>query len=124
MSTMSNQNSKIRSIVKETLKSLGVRSDILGYEYLKFILIDSINLKVSPHKNVTIITYPFIADHFDKTKYQVERSIRHSIENAKNENTDLFNMLFGSFSKVTNSLFLSTVYEYITEELMCDDTEE
>lgn len=101
-----------------TLKDLGVPCHIRGYQYIKhalFLILENRDYLFS----VTKFLYPTIAKLYQATPTQVERSIRHAIENTFNNiQPDIQEKYFGnsvSFTKgkPCNSLFLATIAEYI-----------
>ena len=113
----------IESSIIYLLHQLGVPSHIKGYRYLK----EGINIMYfNPEegRKITKKLYPDIANKFDTTNTNVERSIRHAIELGWNRgNYKLIEEIFGysidiERSKPTNSEFIITVADKLRLENM------
>ncbi len=107
-------NNDLEIKTSELLHTLGVPSQIKGYQYLR----EGILMLYKSTEFIGGITrnlYPEIARRHDTTASRVERAIRHAIEVAWNRGDyNTMNKLFGHSidfdrSKPTNSEFLVTV---------------
>lgn len=103
-----------KSSIYDILISLGIKSNLSGFKYLKYILENNIDCSSS----VTTHVYPTVAKEFNTTWSRVERGIRHSIERAVcNDVTyNLYLKIFGEFKgKPSNQQFLTGITEYLKE---------
>ena len=120
-----NSSSKVRLSVEmritELLHTLGVPSQIKGYQYLRegiLMLYES----ASYIGGITKEVYPEIANRFNTTPSRVERAIRHAIEVSWNRaDYNTMNKLFGHSidydrAKPTNSEFMVTLSDTIRLE--------
>lgn len=99
----------------EFLRALGVKPNIKGYQYIKF-LIEMCEVDLTYHtKPITKEIYPECAKKFRTTPSRVERAIRHAIEGSFREAPKKYSAIFGrAFGKEpTNSEFIGLISEYI-----------
>ena len=112
---------EIKKAIITTLNSMGVPTNLLGYEFLRTgleIVLDKPNLI----RQVTRVLYPSIALEHNTTPSRVERNIRHAIEFVYDQgNFEALRRITGTPSyykgKLTNSEFISNVAEYIRMEM-------
>ena len=105
-------------VVSYVLRKLGIRADLLGYDYLCSAIELSI-ADVSYLHNITKALYPEVAKIHNTTPTRVERAIRHSIEALLNSGRAAFTayeMIDMPADKVTNSQFIGTLVRLITRE--------
>lgn len=110
------------SYIGSLLKQLGVRPGILGYDYLK----TAIKLVLEDRSLIHSVTkqlYVEIAKVHNTTPSRTERAIRHAVEVAFDNYVDdeLRDAVFGNSTdarrgKPTNSHFIASVVEYLSEE--------
>ena len=114
-------NKEIQLRVTELLHTLGVPSQIKGYQYLRegiLMLYESTGLIGGITKEV----YPEIAIRYNTTASRVERAIRHAIEVSWNRaDYATMNKLFGHSidydrAKPTNSEFMVTLSDTLRLE--------
>jgi len=101
--------------IYKTLHDLGLPAHIKGYQYISFgleTLFDKPNMK-----RIHIgLLYEEIADEFDTTKSNVERSIRHAIDTSFHRgDIKIIDSLFGHSidfdkAKPTNFEYIITIY--------------
>lgn len=107
------------NIIHETLLSIGIPPNLLGYMYLVE-AIQMILLKPLYLHNVTKGLYIDIARKYDSTPQRVERAIRHAINTAwLIGNIEYIEHVFKNCVNPnkgvpTNSLFLARLYFYIS----------
>lgn len=115
----------IQSMIVSTLLDVGVNPGLLGYDYLKA----GIELVYNDRQYLRGITkklYPEIASSFGTTSTRVERAISHSIDSVfSNTPPETLKSYFGnvvsaSTGKVTNTTFIATMVEHISEALKAD----
>ncbi|MDO5346743.1 MAG: sporulation initiation factor Spo0A C-terminal domain-containing protein [Lachnospiraceae bacterium] len=103
---------------KEILNNLGIRCNLLGYNYI----LDALKMiKESPDKlkNITKELYPELAQMYRTQPCNIERAIRHAIEHAWNiGNVELKNKIFGytispEKGRPSNGEFLAAVAHYL-----------
>lgn len=100
--------------IHEVLTSLGLRTHLDGFRYIKYILANNIDC----YESITKVVYPLVAKDFNTTPSKVERAIRHSIESAiyDNDIKKLFSKIVGHFDiNPTNQQFLTGLSEYLKE---------
>ena len=123
--TVSLHNSISPAMIKitEILCDLGIPTNLLGYEYLRF----AISIALTDRQclyGITKILYPTVAKEFKTSSSRVERAIRHAIEVASiRGDIDVFRKFFGNTinpdtGKPTNSEFISK----IVDRLKMDDS--
>lgn len=103
--------------VSMLLNQMGIRSNILGYNYLRtgilFILEDD---EIIPKSKITKEIYPKIAKEYDSTPSRVERAIRHAIGLVSPFNQlrkDIFPYVIGDKINITNKEFMYGVANYL-----------
>lgn len=111
----------LKKTIITTLNSIGVPTNLLGYDYLKTGLEMVLN-KPDLIRQVTQVLYPSIAVEHNTTSARVERTIRHAIEVVyERDNFEVLEKIAGvpsySRGKLTNSEFLSNVAEHIRMEM-------
>ena len=103
---------------KEILNNLGIRCNLLGYNYI----LDALKMiQESPDslKNITKELYPELARKYKTQPCNIERAIRHAIEHAWNMgNMELKNRIFGytvnpEKGRPSNGEFLAAVAHYL-----------
>lgn len=112
------QEENVLSKEKEILNNLGIRCNLLGYNYI----LDALHIiKESPDtlKNITKELYPELARLHKTQPCNIERAIRHAIEHAWNiGNVELKNKIFGytispEKGRPSNGEFLAAVAHYL-----------
>lgn len=100
--------------IKSVLKQLGITPDLNGYHYLAK-GIEMIRDDFSRGKAPTgfMVVYQEISSEFATSLLNVERCIRHCVGVAKNNKTELYDVLFGNFKVVKSSIFISIIAEYV-----------
>lgn len=102
--------------IYKILHNLGLPAHIKGYQYISFgleILFDKPNMK---RLNIGYL-YKEIADEFNTTKSNVERSIRHAIDTSFHRgDIKLIDSFFGhsldlNKAKPTNFEYIITIYD-------------
>ena len=102
---------------KELLNNLGIRSNLLGYNYI----LDALRMiQENPDalKNITKELYPELAVRYRTQPCNIERAIRHAIEHAWNIGNKLKNHIFGysvspEKGRPSNGEFLAAVAHYL-----------
>lgn len=114
--------SALVSSEKEILNNLGIRCNLLGYNYI----LDALRLiRETPDilKNITKELYPELAVMYRTQPCNIERAIRHAIEHAWNiGNVELKNRIFGytvnpEKGRPSNGEFLAAVAHYLNYEV-------
>lgn len=106
-----------RNQIKATLRDLGIRPNLNGFEYLT----DAVSIIVdSPSIKMTAL-YTHLAAHHDTTPAGVERCMRHAIHKGmETGDVALYTQLFGcTYIKgnyITVSLFIHTLADHFNEE--------
>lgn len=115
------QKGSLDQKISEIFLGLGVVTNVLGYQYLRYAIELTIgDLDMVSH--VTKCLYPTVAKKYNTTASKVERSIRHAIEIAWNRGSlEIIEKYFGytvsnEKSKPTNSQFIATIAEYLRLE--------
>lgn len=112
------QEEDMLSKEKEILNNLGIRCNLLGYNYI----LDALRrIKETPDslKNITKELYPELAGQYKTQPCNIERAIRHAIEHAWNiGNVELKNRIFGytispEKGRPSNGEFLAAVAHYL-----------
>ena len=102
------------AIVTDLLHSLGIPSNIRGFQYIR----DGILILYNSTTPITYITkevYPELSRRYETTPTRVERAIRHAIEISWNRgDMDLMDDIFGNSlnlnrDKPTNSEYITTI---------------
>lgn len=113
--------SDIQRIIVEALHAIGMPPQLLGYEYLRMAIIETVKESGRLH-GITTQLYPLIAKEYDSTPAKVERSIRHAIETTWNRtSTNAIQKVFGygitaENSRPTNSEFIALMMNCVLEE--------
>lgn len=103
---------------KEILNNLGIRCNLLGYNYILDAL-KMIKENQDSLKNITKELYPELAKKHKTQSCNIERAIRHAIEHAWNMgNIELKNEIFGytihpDKGRPSNGEFLAAVAHYL-----------
>ena len=100
--------------IKSVMRKLGIPPDLKGYHYTEkavIMLNDDFDAGNMPRGTTKI--YNEIGKLFGKTAASVERCIRHSLDVARCNETELFDYLFGNLKTVTVSNFISVIAEHI-----------
>ena len=101
-----------RTIVSNTLLSLGISTKLRGYAYLREAILQMME---NPGQSVTKELYPEIGKICDATPIQVERSIRSAIGKAwKNRDEAMWQMYFRNapvekMERPSNAVFISCI---------------
>lgn len=115
---LTQQSAPVMNREKEILNNLGIRCNLLGYNYildaLKLVRKDQDSLK-----NITKELYPELARMHKTQPCNIERAIRHAIEHAWNMgNIELKNEIFGytvnpEKGRPSNGEFLAAIAHYL-----------
>lgn len=103
--------------IKETLRNLGIRPNLNGFEYLT----DAIRaVEEDPNIKMTAL-YTAVAKRHDTTPASVERCMRHAIhKGVETGDQQLYAALFGHTydpgDYITVSLFIHTLVDYFKED--------
>jgi hypothetical protein len=106
-----------RNQIKATLRDLGIRPNLNGFEYLT----DAITIIADdPNVKVTAL-YANLAKRYDTTPAGIERCMRHAIHKGmETGDVALYTQLFGYTHRVdgyiTVSLFIHTLADHFNEE--------
>lgn len=109
---------RMLSETKQILFKIGMPAHLDGFQYLK-LAIPLVCQDNTYLKKMTTKLYPEIAEKFNTEWWNVERSIRASIEIVfnKGNSKELYEMFGNSIdakkSKPTNSQFIATIVEYL-----------
>ena len=104
--------------ISVTLKTLGVKPALLGYDYLRYAISEVMDDKSLIH-NITKRLYRAVANKFETTPSRVERAMRHAVEEAwlVNRLEDVIGIFGNTVSfnkdKPTNGEFIATVADYL-----------
>ena len=98
------------------LGRLAIDPDILGYDYLKYVLRRCIEEEEYYKKAMTRVIYPECAKHFGTTSYRVERAMRHAIEGSFEEVPEQYTKIYNRELKESPapSKFIAVMANYIT----------
>jgi hypothetical protein len=100
--------------IYDLLSKIGVPRNLKGYQYLK----DSIDFASLGETNITDL-YDILADIYNTSSKNIERSIRNAIEVSwTRANIELITKVFGKTLSIekdrpTNSEYIYTLYEFI-----------
>ena len=103
---------------KELLNNLGIRCNLLGYNYILDAL-KMIRKNQDSLKNITKELYPELGRMYKTQPCNIERAIRHAIEHAWNMgNVELKNDIFGytvnpEKGRPSNGEFLAAIAHYL-----------
>ncbi len=78
---ISDDNNYLESYISGVLKEIGVPPHLLGYKYLRQILLFATH-NPDFHRSITTRLYPAVAKIYHTSPGRVERNIRHAIETA------------------------------------------
>ena len=112
----------LENYISGVLKEIGVPPHLLGYKYLRQILLITMH-NPNIHRSITTKLYPAVALVFETTPERVERSIRHAIEVAWDKGRlDVLEKYFGytikeNKGKPTNGEFIAMVSDSIALSL-------
>lgn len=102
--------------VSEILQNVGIMTNSKGYRYVKEAILFGIE-KPEMLSSVTKILYPAVAESFNTTPINVERSIRYALQNTWDRGRFRDLGLFFSYGrkkqKPTNAEFISTIVESV-----------
>ena len=110
----------LEEIVSKLLREIGVAPSLKGYDYLRIVIILTMENKEQYLHNVTKALYPDIAKRKKTTSSRVERAIRHAIETAWSKgNIEKINKIFSYTisphkGKPTNSEFIAAIVDDLT----------
>lgn len=101
-------------LVVSVLDQIGIPAHLSGYEYLKYVFMESVN---NPEicASITKIVYPKVAECYGTTPSRVERAIRHAIERATDYgDPEIMNKWIGNGvspdkGKPTNTQFIRAI---------------
>lgn len=110
----------VDSLVRQRLDTFGISSNLKGYSYINTAVSLVLNNRRLIH-SVTKHLYPEIGKQHGATGVQVERSIRHAIENTwLNGDPEMLEKYFGSsnpeMGRPSNASFISRLTEIISKE--------
>ena len=117
---------KMEFEIADTLKTLGVAANGMGYFYLKY-AVELVASDISLVRAITKRLYPMVAKKFETKPSRVERVIRHAISEAWNRGSATAqNKLFGytidqDSGVPTNGNFIITVADWCL--MVCPDEE-
>ncbi|MBP3320294.1 MAG: hypothetical protein IJC57_04660 [Clostridia bacterium] len=100
--------------IKRLLRTLGVPVNLAGYEYIA----ESINFMLNTKKILSMSEiYEKVSKIYNVNTESVEVSIRHAVKKSVSYNNNIRQIL-GIHEKqaISNSIFLSTVKEFVREE--------
>ena len=109
---------KLESIIVKLLLNFGKSPNTKGYHYLRDCIFICVTTK-EPINALTKMLYATIAANYHTTECSVERAVRHAIKsgwyrhNAELADTIFLNVLQCSSDIPTNSVFISTLSEWI-----------
>ncbi len=107
---------KTENEVLNLIRKLGIKSNVLGYDYIKYILGKCLEDSRYCRRSMTKEIYPDCAKAFNTTESRVERAIRHALQSCWYELPEKFQELFGAkfFHTVPkNSEFICVASEYL-----------
>lgn len=113
-STNDDSNTVLLASISKTLSYLGIPTNLLGYEYLRYAIFIAVKNKDCSYR-VTKTLYPMVAKKYHSSVACVERSMRHAIEVCCNRtDSDTIFDYFGrsmnpNSGKPTNSEFIFKV---------------
>lgn len=109
------KNLPIEHRVYNLLKLLNISPSLKGYTYIKYILETySTNESQYPIPSLSNYVFPKISEIYYTTPSRVERNIRNVIDKFKEDcEPPIFNYFFGKYKKITCSIFLSQLVEFL-----------
>lgn len=108
--------------ITDVIRRIGIPAHIVGYKYVR----EAIAMVVENSDNINAMIkclYPGVAEKFDTIPTRVERGIRHAIEVAWDRgDVDVLYEIFSNTvdpnkGKPTNSEFIATVAEYVSNNM-------
>ena len=112
----------LRKEITKMLRTLGMPSHVLGYEYVREAIFIALGNK-DILRSITKELYPAVAQAFNTTPSRVERAIRHAVELAWDRgDLGTLQKFFGftvssKKGKPTNSEFISALADHLRLEL-------
>lgn len=103
--------------IKATLRDLGIRPSVNGYEYLT----DAIVMLIDSPDTKTTALYTILARRYDTTYCAIERCMRHAIHKGMDTGdpmlyTQLFGYTYAPGDYITVSLFIHTLADHFKED--------
>jgi len=109
----------LQSTVTDLLLSLGMKTQLKGFQYLKFLIQYCIQHPYFENEPITRTIYPLVGVKFHTTASRVERAIRHAIESSYTPSHPVYQKILGvTEAKPTNDQFLTAIVLYITEKIL------
>lgn len=100
---------------KDIVRRIGIPAQFKGHPLIIRAIVIMAEEPDAKHK-VTSYLYEKLATEFSLPATQVERNIRHAIEHTLEfGNKELIKEIFAGFPKFTNSYFLATLADYISD---------
>ncbi|MBR5682627.1 MAG: sporulation initiation factor Spo0A C-terminal domain-containing protein [Ruminococcus sp.] len=109
---------ELATIIVKLLLNFGISPNTKGYHYLRDCIYICVTTK-EPINALTKMLYAKMAENYHTTECSVERAVRHAIKSGwYRHNTELaekifVNVLQGVTDIPTNSVFISTISEWI-----------
>ena len=110
--------SDVQRMIVEALHAIGMPPQLLGYEYLRMAIMETLRENGKLH-GITTQLYPHIAKQYNSTPAKIERSIRHAIETTWNRTSlEAIQKMFGynmsaQSNRPTNSEFIALMTDYV-----------
>ncbi len=108
------------SIIKELLRKIGIPVNLIGHEYIVEALICMIN-----SKRILFLkeAYAMVSKIKNTSELNVEASIRNAIRKALKKNESKVKEILNVSDKVkiSNSVFLNIIKEYVFKEMIKND---
>jgi two-component system response regulator (stage 0 sporulation protein A) len=101
----------LESVVTKIIREIGIPANVKGYHYLREAIVLTVN-DMEMIDSITKVLYPAVAEKFDTTPSQVERSIRSAI-NLAWEKGDEWTLIKFFDSKPTNAEFIATIADQL-----------
>lgn len=106
-----------RNQIKATLRDLGIRPNLNGFEYLT----DAIGIIADDPSTKITALYAFLAKCYNTTHAGVERCMRHAIHKGMETGdptlyTQLFGYTYNADDYITVSLFIHTLADHFKED--------
>lgn len=108
------QENSTQTNITDLLLSLGIRPNIKGFHYIKYILENQFD----PNAAMTKVIYPSVSKYFNTTPTRVERAIRHAIHKSfeSKASSQKYVNIFGNTTVApSNSEFFATVKLYLSK---------
>lgn len=112
--TPSVNESSMESLVADTLRGLGLSPHLQSTKYAKEAIIAYLSTPFNT-RALTKVIYPDLARANGVTAGAVEKNIRDAVNHVVTSHSGLYNRIFSFYKnkKITNSLFLSAISDYI-----------